>query len=115
MLRVKAALVCVVLCMSQQASALEFFLGGNALHRTCQNPTQRGTTAKGFIIGVEDLNSYLTDINVIKKSSCTSKEVDAEQITDTACNYLRDNPQHRHHPAVHLVREAMTKAFPCKP
>lgn len=87
------------------------FFEGNDLHELCE--TKRAL-AQAYVMGVTDgMDSYgvTSDGN---SPFCVPPNVRSKQISDIACNYLRDNPEKRQYSAASNIFAAVLAAFPCR-
>ena len=82
---------------------------GNEMYQVCTQPDLVNKEGcRGFVIGAFQMSGAMQT----KLIGCW-KGVTGRQAEDIFVNYLRDNPQTRHEPAVLLLLRAMNKAIPC--
>lgn len=96
---------------SAYAQQVPTFIDGNKLYFNCTEP-RLPTTA--YSLGVADTYQLL-EFNGEKPSLrfCIPNEVQASQIVDVVCAYLKENPATRHQAGARLVTVALAKAWPC--
>jgi hypothetical protein len=113
-MRITIALFLLLFC----APSLAYFVDGNALvqdmreweRRNQASPHTDYTRAmrySGYVIGVYDALE-LTD------QACTPGNTSVGQVNAVVAKFLTANPERWAEPAVLLVRDALTTAFPCR-
>ena len=99
----------VMVVGSAHAENVRVFLDGNALHRMCQQ--QR---SMWYIIGYLDTARVLNYLNETDYKICAPNGMEGQQLNDTICKYLDDNPERRHWAAGTNIYNALDSAFPCE-
>lgn len=81
-----------------------FALTGNELYQDMQTRPQ---FAHGYIYGVAEMMANMPN-------TCIQKGVTFGQISDTAYNYIKDNPQVRHNHAIVIIGSIIDSNFSCR-
>ncbi|MDX6807150.1 Rap1a/Tai family immunity protein [Terrihabitans rhizophilus] len=97
-----------LLAMTGSAHALDYWNTGNRLHQQCSGSGRALVGA--YAIAVEDTD---TQGGHVKRDYCTPDGIVMGQVIDVVCTYLQNTPEKRHYVGPILVREALTKAWPC--
>jgi Rap1a immunity proteins len=79
------------------------FYNGNKMYEDAK--LDRGWLS-GYVAGVHDSLK-------IQRCFCSPDRVSVGQVSDVVIKYLADNPDKRHYQAHILVRDALSKAWPC--
>ena len=72
-----------------------------------------GATCFGYIRGVTQLYSFLTDIEVVNPRFCLPSQTNTTQLIRIIVTYLKEHSEELHYPAPVLVLNALNKAFHC--
>ncbi len=91
-------------------------LTGNEIYSMCKvgpiNELNEHLVCAGYLTAVSDM---LANRNVVNGFvACIPNTLGNGQGKDVVVKWLRDNPQVRHYPALSLVAQAWSEAFPCK-
>lgn len=89
------------------SNALAYFADGNSLLERCREPSR--AAALHFSVGAVDMALALNN-----KDFCIPENVNAGQLSDVICKYVRDTPEERHLPAAFMIILGLQKAWPCK-
>ena len=89
------------------------YYSGNDLWKACNDGTTWGNAiCTGFILGVADAQE-LSD-GIVKLRACKPNGIAGTQVKDIAVQFLKNNPQTRHHAAAALVAQSLSEAFRCQ-
>ena len=96
-----------------------YFQNGNKLYADCtSNNRYDQAYCLGYVVGVTDLAVNLSDaaeLGARPPKVCIPLGVTQGQVKDVVIDYLRRDPEHRHHvTAVVQVEIAVVDAWPCK-
>lgn len=89
------------------------YYSGDALYRECTGEPHPWSRCLGYVASVANMLAAAVargDVTI----ACMPADVTADQARDVVVNFLRDNPQSRHHSAVSLIELALADAFPCR-
>lgn len=88
------------------------FVDGNMLLSWCEANVARNQLSKNYIVGIFDavdaLHVWGNDLKL-----CVNEGVNADQLNDIACGYLKEHPEKRHFTAGTLVITSIAEKFPC--
>ncbi len=90
-------------------AAVESYFDGNQLHNFCKTSPDLTLV---YALGVLDVlrgNGYGAIPRI-----CIPDNIDAGQLGDINCKYLRDHPEERHLTGWSLASKALYLSFPCK-
>lgn len=88
------------------------YLTGNKLHEMCQTPEGApfNSFAGGYIVGFTD---SWKDWEPGRLRMCIPPGATYGQIRDVVCMFVAQHPEHRHLPAVVMIRSAIQTVWPC--
>jgi hypothetical protein len=87
------------------------FVTGNDLYDRCEHASIGATS--NFAMGVADTYQLLVNAHETVAFFCIPLGVEARQLVDVACQYLKANPATRNQSAAGLAAVAFSEAWPC--
>jgi hypothetical protein len=93
-------------------------LSGNQLYSICRNGLVGDDFCVGYIVGASEAwwkakATLATTLGAGFGLAWCREEATNGQVTDVVVAFLRDHPELRDQPALDLVIEALSDAFPC--
>ncbi|MBX9709637.1 MAG: hypothetical protein K2X60_01255 [Xanthobacteraceae bacterium] len=101
-------------CEADDKTAINYFIAG-VIDTATNDKAALLTKSLQYSVNTSPVPPDLTK-NILKemRSFCLSQPLDAEQIRDAVCGYLKSNSKSRNMSAARLTVEALQSAYPCK-